>query len=234
MRRGIPLLDASKMRQRYNGEEACSSPPCQKRNDTTRRGIYPSSLCQNNKNATRRGIPLPDTLKLRQRHNGEGACPSPPCRKRNDTMRRGICPSLSRRNSKNATRRGITLPTASEDEKNERYIPYYWGWARRPFPCPRHPPHHAFSVVLFILWRTRVEGGGGGEGEGGEGGEGEGGWLAIAVELLPSSPLVTKWEITHVMGHGAGNPKPVLWVRVFWGYGIPNPYPYPREIRSKT
>ena len=58
-----------------------------------------------------------------------------------------------------------------------------------------------FSVVLFILWHTRVEGGGGGEGEGGEG---EGGWLAIAVELLPLSPLVTKWEITHVTGHGAG------------------------------
>jgi len=25
----------------------------------------------------------------------------------------------------------------------------YWGWARRPFPCPRHPPHRTFSVVLF-------------------------------------------------------------------------------------
>ena len=80
--------------------------------------------------------------------------------------------------------------------------------------------------MLFILWRTRVEGGGGGEGEGG--------WLAIAVELLPSSPLVTKWEITHVTGHGAGNPKPVPRVWVFWGYGIPNPYPYPRETRGKT
>src|SRR6266540_1764407 len=149
------------MRQRHNGEEACSSPSCQKRNITTRRGIYPSSLRRNNKNATKRGIPLPDASKMRQRHNGEGACPSPPCRKRNDTMRRGICPSSSRQNSKNATRRGIcpssscqnsknatrrgiTLPTASEDEKNERYIPYYWGWARRPFPCPRHPPHHHF------------------------------------------------------------------------------------------
>src|SRR6266545_857367 len=179
----------------------------------------------------RRGIPLLDALKMRQRHNGEEACSSPPCQKRNDMTRRGIYPSSLCRNNKNTTRRGITLPTVSEDEKNERYVPYYWGWARRLFPCPRYPLHHAFSVVLFILWRTRVEGGGGGEGEDGEG---EGGWLAIAVELLPSSPLVTKWEITHVMGHGAGNPKPVPRVRVFWGYGIPNPYPYPRETRSKT
>src|SRR6266545_7782435 len=85
--------------------------------------------------------------------------------------------------------------------------------------------------MLFILWRTRAEGGGGGKGEGGES---EGGWLAIAVKLLPSSPLVTKWEITHVMGHSTGNPKPVPRVRVFWGYGIPNPYPYPRETRGKT
>jgi len=68
--------------------------------------------------------------------------------------------------------------------------------------------------------------------EGGGGGEGEGGWLTIAVELLPSSLLVTKWEITHVMGHGAGNPKPVPRVQVFWGYGIPNPYLYPRETHD--
>src|SRR6266545_1794323 len=168
------------------------------------------------------GMPLPDASKMRQRHNGEGACPSPPCQKRNDTMWRGICPSSSRQNSKNATRRGITLPTASEDEKNERYVPYYWGWARRPFPCPRHPPHHAFSVVLlFVLWGAGVEGGGGGKGEGGGG-------------ACRTSPLVTKWEITHVTGHGAGNPKPVPQVRVFWGYGIPNPYPYPRETHGKT
>ena len=87
---------------------------------------------------------------MRQRHNGEEACSSPPCQKRNDTTRRGIYPSSSRRNSKNATRRGITLPDASEDEKNKRYVPYYWGWARRPFPCPRHPPHRAFSMTLFF------------------------------------------------------------------------------------
>ena len=66
----------------------------------------------------------------------------------------------------------------------------------------------------------------------GEGGESEDGWLAIAVELLPLSLLVTKWEITHVMGHGAGNPKPVPRVQVFGGYGIPYPYPYPRETRD--
>ena len=55
--------------------------------------------------------------------------------------------------------------------------------------------------MLFILWRARVEGGGGGEGEGGEG---EGGWLVIAVELLPLSPLVTKWEITQCDGSRCG------------------------------
>jgi len=63
-------------------------------------------------------------------------------------------------------------------------------------------------VLLFVLWGARVEGGGGGKGEGGGG-------------ACRTSLLVTKWEIMHVMGHGAGTG--------FWGYGIPNPYPYPRE-----
>jgi len=70
--------------------------------------------------------------------------------------------------------------------------------------------------------------------EGSGGGEGEGGWLAITIKLLPLSLLVTKWEITHVRGHSAGNPKPVPQVWVFWGYGIPNLYLYPRETCSKT
>ena len=120
----------------------------------------------------------------------------------------------------------MPLPAALKDEKNERYVPYYWGWVQWPFPCPCHPSHCAFSVMLFILWHTGVEGGGSGEGESG--------WLAIAIKLLPLLPLVTKWEITHVMGHGAGNPKPVPRVRVFWGYRISNPYLYPRETHGKT
>jgi len=67
-----------------------------------------------------------------------------------------------------------------------------------------------FSVVLlFILWDAGVEGGGGG-----------------ACRMLP---LVTKWEITHVTGHGAGNPKPMPQVQVFWRYGISNLYLYSRE-----
>jgi len=66
--------------------------------------------------------------------------------------------------SKQQKRNEETLPAASEDEKNERYVPYYWGWAQRPFPCPRHPLRHAFSIVLFILWHAGVEGGGGGRG----------------------------------------------------------------------
>src|SRR6266571_73895 len=72
------------------------------------------------------------------------------------------------------------------------------------------PPHRVFSVVLlFILWDAGVEGGGGG-----------------ACRMLP---LVTKWEITHVTGHGAGNPKPMPQVQVFWRYGISNLYLYSRE-----
>jgi len=74
-------------------------------------------------------------------------------------------------------------------------------------------------VLLFILWGAGVEGGGGGKGEGGGG-------------ACQTSPLVTKWEITHVTGHGVGNPKPVPRVRIFWGYGIPNPYLYPRETHD--
>ena len=90
-------------------------------------------------------------------------------------------------------------------------------------------------MLLFILWCAGVEGGGGGKG----------GWLTITIKLLPSlsllaaaaaavvacqmSPLVTKWEITHVMGHSVSNPKPMPQVQVFWGYRISNPYPYPRE-----
>jgi len=117
----------------------------------------------------------------------------------------------------------------------------YWGWARRPFPCPRHPPHRTFSVVLFSCGMVVVA------------------WVRVVVVAVvrvvrvarhcrravaivvavgvvdcQTSPLVTKWEITHVTGHGAGNPKPVPRVRVFGGYGIPNPYPYPRETRGKT
>jgi len=56
--------------------------------------------------------------------------------------------------------------------------------------------------------------------------------IVVAVGSCRTSPLVTKWEITHVTGHGAGNPKPVQRVRVFGGYGIPNPYPYPRETHD--
>ena len=56
--------------------------------------------------------------------------------------------------------------------------------------------------------------------------------VAVGVVDCQTSPLVTKWEIMHVTGHGVGNPKPVPRVRVFGGYGIPNLYPYPRETRD--
>ena len=150
-------------------------------------------------------MPLP-AMSKEERHEEEGYMPLLIASKQQKRSKKGHTPSLPH----------------WEDEKNIRYVPYYWGWARRPFPCPRHPPHRAFSVVLlFVLWGAGVEGGGGGKGEGGGG-------------ACQTSPLVTKWEITHVTGHGAGNPKPVPRVWVFWGYGIPNPYPYPRETRGKT
>src|SRR6266511_5910075 len=119
----------------------------------------------------------------------------------------GYMPLLVASKQQKCSKEGGAYPSPPhrEDEKNIRYVPYYWGWARRPFPCPRHPPHRAFSVVLlFVLWGAGVEGGGGGKGEGGGG-------------ACRTSPLVTKWEITHVMGHGVGNPKPMPQVQVFWG-----------------
>ena len=108
----------------------------------------------------------------------------------------------------------------------------YWGWARRPFPCPRHPPHRTSSVVLFSCGmvgvavvrvvrvarhcRRAVA-------------------IVVAVGVVDcqTSPLVTKWEITHVTGHGAGNPKPVPRIRVFGGYGIPTRTHTPEKPAAK-
>jgi len=63
------------------------------------------------------GMPLPDASKMKQRHDGEGACPSSPCWNGNNTRRRGI-PLLVASKWQKRNEEGHTPPRRVEKIKN--------------------------------------------------------------------------------------------------------------------